>query len=57
MVLLYGRAGCLTAKNGGFRPGQNLVQGNHHELKAGMETAIAELDDRMLVRRIEHVYL
>ena len=22
MALLYGRAGCLTAKNGGFRPGQ-----------------------------------
>ena len=27
MVLLYGRAGCLTAKNGGFRPGQ---VGDHH---------------------------
>ena len=23
MALLYGRAGCLTAKNGGFRPGQD----------------------------------
>ena len=23
MVLLYGRAGRLTAKNGGFRPGQS----------------------------------
>ena len=23
MALLYGRAGCLTAKNGGFRPGQS----------------------------------
>jgi hypothetical protein len=22
MALLYGRAGCLTAENGGFRPGQ-----------------------------------
>ena len=22
MVVLYGRAGCLTAQNGGFRPGQ-----------------------------------
>jgi hypothetical protein len=25
MVLLYGRAGCLTAKNGGFGPGQVAV--------------------------------
>jgi hypothetical protein len=23
MSLLYGRAGCLTTKNGGFRPGQS----------------------------------
>ena len=23
MGLLYGRAGCLTAENGGFRPGQS----------------------------------
>jgi hypothetical protein len=25
MAFLYGRAGCLTAKNGGFRPGQSLA--------------------------------
>ena len=26
MGLLYGRAGCLTTKNGGFRPGQARAQ-------------------------------
>jgi beta-glucosidase-like glycosyl hydrolase len=25
MALLYGRTGCLTAKNGGFRPGQEDI--------------------------------
>ena len=29
MVLLYGRAGRLTARNGGFRPGQWRVDGAH----------------------------
>ena len=26
MALLHGRAGCLSAKNGGFRPGQAVKQ-------------------------------
>jgi hypothetical protein len=30
MVLLYGRAGHLTAKNGGFRPGQILGLDYHY---------------------------
>ena len=28
MAFLFGRAGCLTAKNGGFRPGQVTNVGN-----------------------------
>ena len=33
MALLYGRAGRLTAKNGGFRPGKRRKE---HELVADM---------------------
>jgi hypothetical protein len=35
MGLLYGRAGRLTAKNGGFRPGQNLQQLHVREVPGG----------------------
>jgi hypothetical protein len=33
MALFYGRAGRLTAKNGGFRPGQS-----HLQAAAGVDT-------------------
>jgi hypothetical protein len=35
MVLLYGRAGRLTAKNGGFRPGQCSIGLAEHHMPFG----------------------
>ena len=34
MALLYGRAGRLTAQNGGFRPGQNPAVGEVRQVTA-----------------------
>ena len=37
MGLLYGRAGCLTAENGGFWPGQfNAHMATHHPTIAAL---------------------
>ena len=53
MALIYGRAGCLTAKNGGFRPEQMLgggatVAGFSCDLEA--EQAAADSDHRATAR-------
>jgi hypothetical protein len=38
MALLYGRAGRLTYKNGGFRPGQDI--GALHGVRSELELAV-----------------
>ena len=47
MVVLYGRAGRLTAQNGGFRPGQYMNFTAVHadgELDAELAAAIARIE-------------
>jgi hypothetical protein len=46
MAFLYGRAGRLTAKTGGFRPGQELKE---------LEEAAFSLDDTTVELGLSHI--
>ena len=45
MAVLYGRAGRLTAKNGGFRRGQEESKAAHTANKAALVKAIGAVSD------------
>jgi hypothetical protein len=46
MALLYGRAGRLSTKNAGFRPGQTLKEKDFQAAQEAMNASLAMVDIR-----------
>ena len=44
IALLYGRAGCSTAKNGGFRTGQWCSSSKRHEGRAALQADLTRIN-------------
>ena len=55
MALLYGRAGRLTAKTGGFRPGQSAVS-QRFDSSDGTVKLLIRLQDGLEVEAVVMVY-